>query len=501
MLLQDTLNGGETTRIEHYILKEFNRRGYIIPNKPDQAEMKEREKAQSGSLMGGFVVEPIKGLHSSVLLLDFTSMYPSIIRTFNICTTTLVKGKVEETIKSPAGTEFVRKELQPGIIPVILENLMEKRMDAKRLLKDMRRPDKTLYAKQWALKIMANAFYGHIGYHRSKIYSLDVANSITAYGRQIIQKTKNDIEKRFGYTVVYGDTDSVMVKVPEDDLEKLAQAGRDMSEYITKQLPGIMELEFDKIFKRFLPLTKKRYVAWWFAQAKGGWEEGIEMKGVETVRRDWCGLVSDSMKDVVEILLKRGDVKEAVVYFRGVAERLMRGEIPIQKLVVTKSITKQPKSYAGMQPHVELVKKIQSRSPGEAPGVGDRIGYVIVKGIGLLSKRAEDPVFVMENGLHIDSKYYIENQLLPPIERIFKAIGVKRSELLGNGKQLGLLESFMNSTAKILEEISIREMTGFACKKCSMVYPRIPLTGSCECGGGFLFSSPKGLAETVVVGV
>lgn len=504
VLLQDTLNGGETTRIEHYVLKEFNKKGYVLPNKPDPVEMKNRIKMQEGHLMGGFVIEPDKGVHSSVIVLDFTSMYPSIIRTFNICTTTLVKEKrPEETIKAMSGAEFITKEVQPGIIPEILENLMNARKSVKRRLKEG--GDKTLYAKQWALKIMANAFYGHIGYHRSKIYSLDVANAITSYGRYIIQRTRKNIESKYGYRVVYGDTDSVMVKVPETDIEKIAEIGQHVSSYITKQLPGIMELEFDKIFKKFLPLTKKRYVALWLASGKEGWEEGTEMKGVETVRRDWCELVSDTMRDVVEIILKKDDKKEAINYFRGIANSLMKGEIPIQKLVITKTITKQPKSYAGIQPHVELAKKIQIRSPREAPGVGDRIGYVIIKGTGLLSKRAEDPIYVIEKGLQVDSRYYIENQLLPPIERIFKAIEVKKSELVGNGRQMGLLDQFIfngnGHGQQVLSEIPIEEMTGVACVKCSRAYQRVPLIGTCECGGGFLFSSPKGLAEAVVVGV
>jgi hypothetical protein len=163
-------------------------------------------------------------------------------------------------------------------------------------------------------------------------------------------------------------------------------------------------------------------------------------------------------------------------------------------------MTKQPKNYAGIQPHIELVKKMQVRSPAEVPGIGDRIGYVIVKGTGLLSKRAEDPVYVIEKGLETDSQYYIENQLLPPLERIFGALGFSKSELLGNGKQMFIFDAIKKQTTKEpLKEIPISEVTGFICTRCSKYYQRIPLVGVCECGGEVVFSSSQGPVGSVVI--
>lgn len=500
-LLQDTLNSGETIRIENFLLREFNRAGYVFPCKPDQSEVSKREEKRKVELKGGFVIEPDKKLHSDVVVMDFKSMYPSIIRTFNICPTTLYGGSDSEgVIKTPLGIRFVSREKRGGIIPQILEKLMKRRQSVqKRLGKcEERHKRSVLYAEQWALKIMANAFYGYMGYSRARIYDLDIANAITACGREIIKNTRDIIEREFGYSVVYGDTDSVMVKVDTSDLEKIRGIATDISENITKKLPGIIELEFEKVFRRFLPLTKKRYVAWRFEPSNGGWKEGIEMKGIETVRRDWCDLVSETMGGIIEKVLKEDDIKGAVEHFKGVVKSLVGGDIDIQKLVVTKTMTKLPKHYEGMQPHVELVKKIHSRNPRETPGIGDRIGYVIVKGMGLLSKRAEDPSFVIEKGLQVDSKYYIENQLLPPLERIFGALGISKSELLGNGKQISLMESLSNYKGpESLKEIPSSIMNGFVCNNCSRFYSRTPLIGRCECGGNLLFSSPKGSAEFI----
>jgi DNA polymerase I len=489
-LLQDTLNSGETTRIENFLLREFNKAGYVFPCRPTDQAISKRDDDKKKELKGGFVIEPIKELHSNVVVLDFKSMYPSIIRSFNICPTTLIKQKqVANSIETVTGARFAPKGLRRGIIPTILERLMNSRAEAKRKRSRARDPykRKAYDAEQWALKIMANAFYGHMGYSRARIYDLDVANAITASGRDIIQKTADIVEKEYGYKVVYGDTDSVMVKLDTEDLEETRKISNKLATEITERLPNIIELEFEKAFKRFMPLTKKRYFAWKFEPTQDGWKEGIEMKGIETVRRDWCELVGDTLRDVIEIVLKKDDPME------------MKNEVIIQKLVVTKTMTKPPASYDGMQPHIELVKKLMTRNSGEVPGVGDRIGYVIVKGMGLLSKRAEDPSYVEENGIQVDSKYYIENQLLPPMERIFTVLGVSKSMLMGGGRQIDLMQ-IINAASKPPEpakQILAADLSGFSCEKCGSFYRRVPLIGACNCGGRMLFSHKGGTAEWV----
>jgi DNA polymerase I len=504
ILLQDILDSGETTRIENLMLREFNREGFIIPRKPDSNEVAKREGVRKVELKGGFVIEPDKGLHSSVLVLDFKSMYPSLIRTYNICPTTLVQeGGGEGLIQAPSGARFVPESVRKGIIPRILERLMKERQAVKREMRKETKSERVreLKAKQFALKIMSNAFYGYFGYPRSKVYSLDIANSITSFGRETIKKTKDYIEEKYKYRVVYGDTDSVMVKVPFEDLEEMKKAGEDVAKNVTSALKGVMELDFEKAFKRFLPLTKKRYAAWCFEVANGGWLEKMETKGIETVRRDWCDLTSETIEKVLEIILKENDIKLAVKYFKKVVDEMVAGKIPIKKLIITKTMTKKAEGYDGIQPHAELAKKMNKRSPAEAPGVGDRIGYVIIKGLDLLSRRAEDPIYVMERGLEIDPKYYIENQLLPPLERIFDALGISKTELLGKGKQIDLFGALngLDSRPTEIREVPISEVNGLICRKCCKSYMLPPLSGICECGGLLLFSSPHGPAKNVVV--
>ena len=502
-LLQDTLDSGEATRIENFLLREFNKDGYVFPNKPTDSETVDRQARAKIELKGGFVLDPKKGLHSDVVVFDFKSMYPSIMISFNICPTTIVRKRdgvdKKDVFESPGGAWFLKPEIKKGIVPKIVDELMNRRSAAKKKQKEATDEflKTSLYGEQWALKILANAFYGYLGYARARMYNLDIANSITGFGREIIHQTKDMMEKK-GFDVVYGDTDSLMVKIGVEDLEKIRPLALSVSNEISESLPGVMELQFEKVFKRFLPLSKKRYVAWKFEPTNTGWDEKLEMKGVETVRRDWCPLVSETMRTVIEIVLKENDIKKAVAYFKGIIGDLMGGKIDINKLVVTKTITKKPESYDGVQPHVELVKKVLAR--GGDVGVGDRVGYVIIKGLDILSRRVEDPAYVIEKGIELDSNYYIENQLLPPIERIFTALGISKSELLGGGRQTGLFDIIKNTKSKaVLKEIKLESFGGFVCKKCSQFFERPPLVGVCKCGGEILFSSREGNAEALVI--
>ncbi len=498
VLLQDSLDGGESTRVENLLLREFNKRNYVVPCKPDTTEIKKKEKEKEDQgLKGGFVLTPKTGLHagSLVVVLDFRSMYPSIFRSYNICPTTILPSSSDEkdAIKTPSGYTFIAKDVQEGIIPSILGNLSEERVKTKNLMKSESDEEKRriLDAKQLALKLLSNSFYGYTGYTKAKLYVLDIANAITSCGRHLIQTVNHTVDAEFGYEAVYGDTDSIMVKIPETDLERGWDTGTEIAEKINKKLSGVMQMEFEKLFKSFLILTKKRYAAWKFVKESGAWKDKIEMKGIETVRRDWCELVSETMNKTIEIILKKGDTKGALNYFNAVLKDLAANKIPIEKLVITKSITKNPASYAGLQPHIELVKKMQKRNPLEAPGVGDRIGYVIIKGNQLLSRRTEDPAYVVQNKLEIDPAYYVENQLLPPMERIFTALGFSKSELLGRGRQFSLLEASNRPAAKS------NVVEGFVCASCNYFYTSAPLSGLCQCGGKIQIKTPSGAAQSV----
>jgi len=494
ILLQDALNGGESIRIENILLSEFNKRDILFPTKPTESEIMERAKEREKSeLKGGLVLEPQAGLHTDgyILVFDFKSLYPSIIRTYNICPTTLLTEDLgTEFNKSPIGTRFVKSEVKEGILPFVLEKLINQRSVVKKEMQREKDEDKKrlLYAKQWALKILANAFYGYTGYLRAKTYVMEVANTITAFGRELLQKTRKEIMD-MGYEVIYGDTDSIFVKVKTKDLEKAYDKGEEIVGKI--KLPGKLALNFEKVFRSFLILTKKRYAGWSFEKNNGEWSDKIEMKGIETVRRDWPDIVTETMNVVLDIILKEGDINKAIKFVQGEVDKLNTGAVELSKLAVTKSITKSIDRYDGMLPHIELAKKIRERSPSQAPTPGTRVSFIIIHGNQMLSKRAETPEYIKEKKLRIDSCYYIDNQLLPPLERIFSVVGVDKGELLGKGRQCNLKNMLkpLDRNQKIEippEKIIIDSLEGFLCTDCKKSFRRVPLMGRCDCGGEIL---------------
>lgn len=495
VLPQDALSGGEATRIENLVLRKFNEKNYIVRCKPTDKEILKRNIERKGSgLKGAFVLNPDIGFHDTcVVYLDFKSMYPSIIQSFNICPTTLLTSeKNVENIKTVTGAKFVSPKIRKGIIPDILKNLIETRDKIKQEMKRAKseKRKRYLYAKQNALKVTANAFYGYSGYIRAKLYILDIANAITGTGRDLIHKTKSIVETQTQYKVIYADTDSVMVKLKTKNIDEAFEEGKRLSDMINEGINNILKMKIEGVFKTLLILSKKRYVGWSFEPMDHGWDESMVMKGIETVRRDWCDLVSETLTNVLNTIIKEQDIKKAVVIVKKEIDKIKSGKVDIDKLVITKNITKSVSSYKGIQPHIELLKKMKKRDPSSAPGVGDRIGFVITKGVQMLSKRAEDPNYIKEHNLEIDSKYYIESQLLPPLERVFDSLKINKSELMGVGKQLGLFEA-MKKGAKKQEntfEDKLTEIDGFICNNCNTIFRRVPLSGKCNlCEGEIVF--------------
>jgi DNA polymerase I len=520
LLLQDAF-GGQTRRIETMMLHEFRDRGFVMPQAMSHAEINKRARERSvKELKGATVLEPKKGLHSEgcVLVLDFKSLYPSIMRTYNISPDTMMREKGDiKCHQSPSGAYFVDSSIYKGIFPDVLTRLIETRSDVKKAMKKASGEEKRiLNAKQLALKDMSNSFYGYTGYIRARLYMIDVANSITAYGRENIEATRKLVEENFDVEVVYGDTDSIFVKTKITNLDEAKAYGEKISNFITEKLPGFLELEFEKIYRTFLILSKKRYAGWKFELTDNGWTDEIEMRGIETVRRDWCSLVSETMTDTLNIILKEGNVQKAIDTTKDILNKLRAGQIPLEKLTIIKGITQSLGSYKGVLPHIELARKLAIRNPYDAPKIGDRIGFVIIKGNNMLSKRAEDPAYVKEHGIQIDPDYYIDSQLFPPIERILSSLGIEKTEILGGGHQANLSDIFSGRKRKMKHDIEINYnhadatkaeqqetvLAGwdeFVCKKCSKSYRRMPLQGQCKCGGELQISFQGSTGDKISV--
>ncbi|MEM5874363.1 MAG: DNA-directed DNA polymerase [Candidatus Aenigmatarchaeota archaeon] len=488
LLLQDILDGGEASKIEFLLLKEFNKRDFVMPNKPSEKIKLEREKEKEAKgLEGGLVLQPQIGFHDKcIVYLDFASMYPNIIISFNICPTTLI---IENGIP-----KFVSKNVREGIYPKILKRMIEERNKIKSSLKNEKDEimREKLDAMQEAFKRIANAFYGYTGFVSGRLYILEIANSITANGRKLITEMKETIEKETNYKVIYGDTDSIMVKLDTDDIKLAFEKAKELENIVNIKYENL-KMKIESIFKSIIILTKKRYAA--LSVDENG-NEKIVMKGIETVRRDWCDLVTDTLEEVVSTILKEKNVEKAVNRFKEIVKNLREGKIPLEKLLITKGISKT--NYKGIQPHIELIKKMKERGEKRIPGVGDRISFVIVKGGEILSKRAEDPNFVKREGLEIDYDYYIKSQLFPPIERIMEAIGANVSDIKEIGKQTKLEIAKIINNKKEVKEF-LESFDKIVCKKCEKEYQTIPLSCRCVyCDGDLYFSYNNTLSKKVI---
>ncbi|XP_053625306.1 DNA polymerase delta catalytic subunit [Plodia interpunctella] len=436
------LTRGQQIKVVSQLLRKAKDAGYLMPAYHGQGSDDQFE--------GATVIEPKRGYYADpISTLDFASLYPSIMMAHNLCYTTLVPPNMhkefdaDDVTTTPSKNMFVKANVRKGLLPEILESLLAARKKAKADLKEETDPFKrsVLDGRQLALKISANSVYGFTGAQVGKLPCLEISGSVTAYGRTMIEFTKSEVEKKYtksnGYkedaVVIYGDTDSVMVKFGVKTLEESMELGKDAAEFVSSKFVKPIKLEFEKVYYPYLLINKKRYAGLYFT--KPDKYDKMDCKGIETVRRDNCPLVSNMMSTCLQKLLIDRDPDGAVNYAKQIISDLLCNRIDISQLVITKELTKN--DYAAKQAHVELANKMKKRDPGTAPKLGDRVPYVLTcaaKNTPAYMK-AEDPIYVLENSVPIDFNYYMENQLSKPLLRIFEPIlGDKAESLLLKGE-------------------------------------------------------------------
>ncbi|CAH1125416.1 unnamed protein product [Ceutorhynchus assimilis] len=473
------LTKGEQVKVVAQLLRHARKAGYFMPAHQGAAGSEQFE--------GATVIEPVRGYYTDpIATLDFSSLYPSIMIAHNLCYTTLIKSSVikdklglsdDQVTTTPVNCQFVKSSLRPGLLPHILQHLLAARKKTKALLKDAKDPvlKAVLNGRQLAYKISANSVYGFTGAQVGKLPCLEISGSVTAYGRTMIEQTKQEVEQQYtiknGYEsdakVIYGDTDSVMVNFKVKALEKSMELGREAAELISTKFISPIKLEFEKVYFPYLLINKKRYAGlYWTKPDK---YDKMDCKGIETVRRDNCTLVVDVINTCLQKLLIDKDPDGAVSYSKLVISDLLQNNIDISQLVITKELTKE--DYTAKQAHVELAKKMKKRDPGNAPKLGDRIPYVITSATKTAKafEKAEDPIYVLENNIPIDAKYYLENQLSKPLIRIFQPI-------LGDNAESILLRGEHTRTRTVVTS-KVGALSAFTQKKetclgCKSVLPK-----------------------------
>uniref|UniRef100_A0A7N8XBP1 DNA polymerase n=1 Tax=Mastacembelus armatus TaxID=205130 RepID=A0A7N8XBP1_9TELE len=467
------LSRGQQIKVVSQLLRQAMKQDLVMPV----------IKTEGGEdYTGATVIEPEKGYYSvPIATLDFSSLYPSIMMAHNLCYTTLLqKGSAEKLglapedfIKTPTGDLFVKSSVRKGLLPEILENLLSARKRAKTELKKETDPFKkqVLDGRQLALKVSANSVYGFTGAQVGKLPCLEISQSVTGFGRQMIEQTKQLVESRYtisnGYQadarVIYGDTDSVMVKLGVGTVRESMDIGKEAAEWVSSHFTPPIKLEFEKVYYPYLLINKKRYAGLYFSSCADTHDK-MDCKGIETVRRDNCPLVANLINTCLQRILIDRDPQGAVAHAKEVISDLLCNRIDISQLVITKELTRTAQEYSGKQAHVELAERMRKRDAGSAPNLGDRVPYVIIKAAkgAAAYMKSEDPIYVLENNIPIDTQYYLEQQLSKPLLRIFEPI-------LGESKAENILLKGDHTRCKTVLTSKVGGLMAFAQKRSTCI--------------------------------
>jgi len=365
-------------------------------------------------------------------IIAHNSLYPSIIATFNISPETFNRDNCKDGYQVP-GTKYWFCKKRKGFVSTVIKELIEKRTELKEKMKKLKKNSEEwnrLDNEQFSIKTIANAAYGYYNFAGSKWYCRECALSSAAFGRFYIKKVIDEAGKE-GFIVIYADTDSMFVKIKGD----LRRKTESFLEKMNKTLPGIVELDLQGIYKRaiFIPrgigpgTAKKRYA---LSDEKGV----LTVRGLETVRKDWCKLAKDVQRKVLELILNKKDVNGAIKYTQNVIKDLKQKKVPLKDLIIYEQLTKPLSEYKAIGPHTVAARKIRDR--GRPIGEGMVIMFVITKGKGSISERAEPIEDVSIKDIDID--YYITHQIVPAALRVLTVLGVSEEQLLGRS-----LKSFL----------------------------------------------------------
>jgi len=396
-------------------LSVLRRRGVVAPT----ADASARWETPTS---GGHVLDPLPGLYRNIVVLDFRSLYPSIIRTFQIDPLGYLPapGPEDDPIVAPNGAAFRRER---GILPEIIDDLIPRRAKA------LAAGDKVA---SHAVKILMNSFYGVLGTPACRFGSPELANAITGFGRQLLLWSKSRIES-YGHQVLYGDTDSLFVLSGTEDAAQARKLGedhagrlnRDLSEHVrrTWRVESKMDLRFERLFLRFfLPAVRhgtagarKRYAG--LVEEKG--KADVVFTGMEAVRRDWTDLARQVQREIYSRLFGDQPVGE---YLREIVSEVRAGRLDAL-LVYRKAVRKGLDAYvASTPPHVAAARKASGLQ-------GSLIAYVIT---------VNGPEPAEERRSAVDYEHYVQKQIRAVSEPVLTTLGLDFDRVIGDDAQLRL---------------------------------------------------------------
>ncbi len=422
--VEDVLTSGTSTLADSLLIRKADREKIAVPMTG--------KMTRTDQIEGGYVHTMNPGLYHWVCVLDFKSMYPSLIIAKNICFTTL---SPDGEIVSPDGsTRYLSKEKRVGLLPRILEGLMRQRDEIKAKMKTTEDRDEYHYLDglQAAVKVLMNTFYGVFASSFYRFTDKSIGSSITAFARQTVKSIINEVESE-GIGVIYSDTDSVFMQSPEKNMEGAVDFGKKMADRFSKD-GGT--LEFEKILEPlFTHGVKKRYVGRIVYPKK---EEELLVRGYEVRRSDSFDLQSEVLMKLFEYVLDEKD-DEALSLARDTVRDLLAEKVPADKLVISKGCKgldayENPERMA----NVQAAKKLIALGYDFIPGM--KVSWIVTD-----SKTSPQTVEPYVSGTEFkgkpDYRYYAE-RIATTASRITEVFGWSEKDMMMGSQQSTLFDGF-----------------------------------------------------------
>ncbi|GKT46040.1 DNA polymerase zeta catalytic subunit [Colletotrichum spaethianum] len=466
------------------------------------------------------VMEPQSDFYNSPLLvLDFQSLYPSVMIAYNLCYSTFLGRIVNwrgmnkmgfteyqrhkrllELLKdhiniTPNGMMYVRPEIRKSLLAKMLGEILETRVMVKSGMKQDK-DDKTLQQllnnRQLALKLLANVTYGYTSASFSgRMPCSEIADSIVQTGRETLERAIAYIhsQERWGAEVVYGDTDSLFVYLKGRTKDQAFDIGNEIAKAITDMNPRPIKLKFEKVYHPCVLLAKKRYVGYKY-ESRDQVKPDFDAKGIETVRRDGTPAEQKIEEKALKILFETANLSEVKSYFQRQCEKIMRGSVSVQDFCYAREVKLGTYSDKGPPPPGALIstKKMLEDARAE-PQYGERVPYVVITGAPgarLIDRCVAPEDLLNDSHSQLDAEYYISKNLIPPLERIFNLVGanvrqwydempkvqrIRRvDQTLGPGLNKKTLESYLKSASCISCNVKM-QVEGVMCSKCQQDAP------------------------------
>jgi DNA polymerase elongation subunit (family B) len=423
--LFDVTRDRMSTHVGNYILQNLDRFDEIAEKRPMNDEVGKRRA--KGKYEGAFVFQPTPGLYENLVMFDFTSMYASVIVSYNLSLSTL-KDK-EKVFAGKIKEEDAKFSKEQGFFPIMLNEIIEKRKEHKKEF--ARNPSGMQRARSNAYKLLANASYGYQGFFGARYYCREAAAATASLARKNIHEAINKIEKA-GHKIIYSDTDSIAFLQEKKTKKQIL----DLLKKINSELPGIMELDLEDFYKRGLFVSKRTTKTG--AKKKYALldeKDKLKIRGFETVRRDWCQLARKLQNKVLNQILHNGNEKESLKLLRETISKLQNRKVALKELIIRTQLKKPINEYLAEGPHVVAAKKMEAQEIPISPGM--IIEYFIGE-INKPSKRIGDKVFLPDEKTKYNIDYYLNNQILPPVENIFDVFDINVKEIAEGHSQSSL---------------------------------------------------------------